>query len=310
MMIKNNSLYTKIVNVVAALLLVAVLLTACAPGEQTREGRINRIEAFLVDRHNGYEDIKPPNIYNLSDAERMSIINGLSFVVVSGKEAILIDYLNGQWPEWRSADGFMVNHLDYLIKAVEKSVARKVLQDLEIDFAVDFTNLAELYNQTVTILQEQVDAQQLHVVRDSFSCSWWNTEAGLYLQNAQFNLIDLNADEFYSVVYSGSTLAIKRLKVRGEVYGHPSLAAVVRSVDERQIQPLLETVQGDVLSVSLSLQNNRLDGDLSALKEVVNYRQAQPQRSAEQIGRLTINRQQGDLVDALSYALYLPASDD
>ncbi len=295
---------------VLLLIVGALLLSSCAPGATTREGRINRIEAFLVDRYNGYDDIKPPNISNLNDAERMSVVNGLSFVVVGGKEQILIDYLDAQWSEWRSADGFMIKHLDYMLQSAEKAVAQRAPREFGFSFQVDFTSLQELYSQTLLTLQERVDAQQIYLVGDSFQCNWWKAESGLYLQSAQFNLVDLSAGEAYSVSYADATLAIERIEMRDQAYGNPSLAEVALSVDEQKIAPLLEAVEGDVLSVSLTLQRARLEGDLSALKKAVNYRQTNAPGDAEQIGRLTIKRQLADLIDSVSYALYIPSNDD
>ncbi len=285
-------------------ILVASLLTGCAPGATTREGRINRIEAFLVDRYNGYRDITPPNISVLSDAERMTIVNGLSFDVVSGKEDILIEYLDAQWPTWRSGDGFMLEHLDCVVALAEKSVAQMVDGAFEAKQAGQYATLQALCDQIEALLLERYDEVHLYLIKDSFECNWQLRESALHLQSARFNLADLKTGAIYGVAYDSSEIALKQLNMELDLYGHLELSEALRTVDERQLMPLYTGLEGTVLSVSLRLQDGRYEGDLSALKRIDDYRAVQSVDGVEQVGRLTINRQLNEVVDVIAYALY------
>ncbi len=235
------------------LAIIALFLVACAPLNSSLEERQNRLEAFLINRANGYNDVKAPNIYGLSDDEKKEVINGLSHDVVMGTESVLIDYLNEQWPAWRSADGFMLQHLHFLVSQTEKDVQKMPQQEVAIKQITTVADLNQFYVMFDQLLNlYKIDRNSLYVVNDSLVYDWNYRNAVFALKRVEMSLIDLPAAQNYRLLYENGQISLTTIDDQAELYGHLTLSETIRLVDEKAFLPLMEQVDLTEMSVKFS----------------------------------------------------------
>ncbi len=232
---------------------MTLLLAACTPLNSSPEERQNRLEAYLINRANGYNDVKAPNIYGLSDDQKKEIINGLAHDVVMGTEGVLIDYLNEQWPAWRSADGFLLEHLNYIVSLSEKAVQKMPQQNIDIKQMSTATDLKQFYASFDQLLRlHQIEHNSLYVVNGSLYYDWQYRNALLSLERVEMTLVNLPAAQTYSLLYENGQISLKTINSQVDLYGHLTLSESIRLVDEKALLPLVKQAELAVMSVEFS----------------------------------------------------------
>ncbi len=251
------------------LMTMVLLLAACTPLNSSPEARQNRLEAFLINRANGYDDVKAPNIYGLSDTDKKEIINGLKHDVVMGKESVLIDYLNEQWPAWRSADGFLLEHLNYLVMQSEKAVAKMPSRDISIKQAMQVETLQQFYMALDQLfIANDIKRDSLYVTHDGlFYYDWLYRDNALSLERVQMLLVDLPLAKVYSLIYQDGQLTLSTVvKSQSDLYGHLSWSETIDLVDEKALMPLIEQAEAASMTVTFRSRTQIVDNPIMALK--------------------------------------------
>ncbi len=251
------------------ILILVLLLAACTPLNSSPEARQNRLEAFLINRANGYDDVAAPNIYGLSDAQKKEIINGLSHDVVIGKEHVLIDYLNEQWPAWRSADGFLLEHLNYLVMQSEKDVATMPPHQVSIKQVMQADSLQQFYMALDQFfIANDIKRDSLYVVHDSlFYYDWLYHDNALRLQRVQMLLVDLPLAKVYLLIYQDGQITLSTENSQADLFGHTTWSETIDLVDEKALLPLIkQSATADSMAVTFRRRTQIVDNPMMALE--------------------------------------------
>ncbi|PID80386.1 MAG: hypothetical protein CSB19_00175 [Clostridiales bacterium] len=295
------------IALIALLLTIVFLVAACAPANSTFEGRKNRLEAFLVDRANGYDDVEPPNIYGLDDATKSELINGLAQDVVNGKEQILIDYLNEQWPDWRSADGFLISYLDGLVREAEKLVAVMPKPEMDLKQAVKAQDLTQFYRALDNMLSESsIERNALFVVADSLRYIWKYQDGKFFLQGVEMTLLDLTEEKFYQLKYDARQLSVQTADSKKSLYGHLSLDQTIQLLDEKAISTLLPAEISTPIVIEFKGAAGQLDQSVAvAIKNGASYLTQSELAAGQSVGLLTLRWQSDGSAPRSAYHLFL-----
>ncbi len=299
---------TKQSVLIILLLSVFVLLSSCAPAKTTFEGRKNRLEAYLLDRANGYDDVEAPNIYGLDDATKSELINGLAQDVVSGKEQILIDYLNEQWPTWRSAEGFLITYLDGLVSQAEKVLAEMPPVEIELTASTPVVDLMQFYRAFDNLLAESpIEHSSLFVIEDSLRYGWKYQGNSFYLLGVEMTLVDLTTSQFYQLQCDAKQISLKSIDSDATLYGHLSLDEVIHLLNEKSIVALLPTDAALPITINFSGSLDQSAEDvIVAIKDGAQYVTESELNTALLVGQLVVHQKVDDANPKRIYHLFLP----
>ncbi len=297
----------KRIQLILILLAVLLVASACAPAKTTFEGRKNRLEAFLIDRANGYDDVKVPNIYGLDEATKSKLINSLAYDVVADKEQILIEYLDQQWPAWRSADGFLVEHLAGLVSQADKALAPLPEQKINLSAAFVGGVLNQFYQTFDNLISDTaIERAALCVIEDSVRYNWQYRTDNFYLSQLDMTVVDLTAAKFYRLQYDGQMITLTTVTGDWQLYGHRSFDENVRLIDEKSIISLLPAEPTVPIDIAYSGATANFDGSaLVAVKSGRSYLATPRLSFTKSVGALTVSWQGEAAAEQMNYRLFV-----